>query len=345
MGALILCDALWGDSGKGKISAYLCRKHDAKYCIRAGTGTNAGHSVYEGNKLFKLRQLPCGFLNDKTVVMVGSGVAVDPQVFLDEVKEYGLRSRAKVDFRCPIITEEYRLAESRDSSLSEIGSTKSGTGYTLAQFRLRKAKQARDIPELKDYLADVAEEANNACEAGEKVIVECSQGTMLSLALSPDYPYVTSDNCTAIAAADDAGLNWRAIEDVFMVVKALPTRVGKGPLPYEMSVQEIEKRRLAEYGVVTGRPRRKASQIDMRILKYVSMLNAPSKIALTFCDHYDPDITGANSKTQLTPKILKLIREIEETTRAKVVIAETGKDLNNIIDLSESSDRIPRALV
>jgi adenylosuccinate synthase len=45
MGAIIVVDAFWGDSGKGKVSAWLARQHQALFCARAGTGTNAGHSI------------------------------------------------------------------------------------------------------------------------------------------------------------------------------------------------------------------------------------------------------------------------------------------------------------
>ena len=41
MGAIIIVDAFWGDSGKGKVAAYLAQKHRATYSARAGTGTNA----------------------------------------------------------------------------------------------------------------------------------------------------------------------------------------------------------------------------------------------------------------------------------------------------------------
>ena len=46
MGAIIVVDAFWGDSGKGKIAAYLADKHRAAFSVRAGTGTNAGHSIF-----------------------------------------------------------------------------------------------------------------------------------------------------------------------------------------------------------------------------------------------------------------------------------------------------------
>jgi adenylosuccinate synthase len=335
MGAIIIVDAFWGDSGKGKLSAYLTKKLDARFCVRAGTGINAGHSFYVGDRVYVLNQLPCGFYESKAHIRVGSGVAVYPPAFFREAKEYGLLDRAKVDRRCPIITEEYRRAEGEDEHLAgRIGSTKSGTGYALAEFRLRKAKQAKDIPELKPYLADVALEVNSACERGEKVIIECTQGTMLSLALSPDYPYVTSDNCTAMAAADDVGLNWKHIDGVIMIVKALPSRIGEGPLPYEMTREEIDRQGISEFGVTTGRKRRKASNIDWELLRYATMLNAPTEIVITFCDHLDPLAKGIRRKGDITPKIWNLIRKVEEVTNTKVTIVETGKDIQDIIEIA-----------
>ena len=80
MGAVIVVDAFWGDSGKGKIAAHLARRLGATYGVRAGTGTNAGHSVYmEDGKLLKLNQLPAALVEKESQVRVGSGVAVDPE--------------------------------------------------------------------------------------------------------------------------------------------------------------------------------------------------------------------------------------------------------------------------
>ncbi|HCR19720.1 MAG TPA: hypothetical protein DIU35_19770 [Candidatus Latescibacteria bacterium] len=47
--ATIVVEALWGDSGKGKISAYLALQNKVAFSVRAGTSTNAGHSIYFGD--------------------------------------------------------------------------------------------------------------------------------------------------------------------------------------------------------------------------------------------------------------------------------------------------------
>jgi adenylosuccinate synthase len=334
MGAIIVVDALWGDSGKGKVAAYLSRRENAPLCLRAGIGTNAGHSVYlTDESSVRTRQLPLGFLHAATSVGIGSGVAVDPRVFAAEVERYGLQDRVKVDYRCPIITEEHIRREQQSAHLSEtIGSTKSGSGAAQADFVLRQAPQAKDTPALQPYLADVALLANETARS-QPVIVECSQGTYLSLALSPDYPFVTSGNCTVAAAADDVGLNWRYISGAVMVVKAVPSRVGAGPLPGELGPDEIKQRGIAEYGVVTGRLRRKAAEIPWDMLRYAAMLNGPTEIALTFCDHYDPAVTGAKSRAELTRPVLELIAKVEQACGAPVTLVETGKLFEQIVDL------------
>lgn len=334
MGAFIVVDALWGDSGKGKIAGFLSQRESASLCVRAGVGTNAGHSVYfSDGQSVRTRQLPLGFLNRSTAVAIGSGVAVDPRIFRKEVDAYDLEQRVTVDYRCPIITEEYIRREQESHHLSEtVGSTKSGSGATQADFVLRQARQAKDFPELQPYLADVAQLANDQASAGS-IVIECSQGTFLSLALSPDYPFVTSGNCTVAAAADDVGLSWRNISGAVMVVKAIPSRVGAGPLPGELDADEIKQRGIAEYGVVTGRLRRKAAEIPWDMLRYAAMLNGPTEIALTFCDHLDPEVTGATKPEQLTAKVRDLIAKVEEATGAPVTIVETGKMFEHIIDL------------
>ena len=116
MGAIIIVDAFWGDSGKGKVAAYLAQKHRATYSARAGTGTNAGHSIFfaDGREI-RTHQLPCGLLHPDTQLRVGSGVAVDPEMFFAELDQldpdYDRRERIRVDYRCSLILPESASAK------------------------------------------------------------------------------------------------------------------------------------------------------------------------------------------------------------------------------------------
>ena len=81
MGATIVVGGFFGDEGKGKIISYLAQKDNPSIVVRGGAGPNAGHTIKDGNKTFKVRMLPSGFLNKNSRVMIGPGVVVNPDVF------------------------------------------------------------------------------------------------------------------------------------------------------------------------------------------------------------------------------------------------------------------------
>jgi adenylosuccinate synthase len=332
MGAIVIVDAFWGDAGKGKFCAFLSKECNASLAVRAGTGTNAGHSIYINGNFIKCRMLPLGWINKNTNVLVSSGVTVDPSIFLEEVNKYDLTGRAFVDFRCPIIEPKHIEAEQLDGKLRDIDSTKSGSGMARCDFVMRKGKRANDVDTLSSYIIDGILETNNKA-LNSTVIIEGSQGTFLSLYASDRYPFVTSDNCTTNAFLDDASLNWKLVERVILLVKCLPTCVGHGFLPFEMSSDEITNRKLEEYGVNTGRFKRRSKCIDWDRLNFSVMINGPTEIALTYCDQYDPLITGIRDKHHISSNIKQLIDTIQEKTNLPVSYLETGKDLNDIIIL------------
>ncbi|MBM7785751.1 adenylosuccinate synthetase [Tenggerimyces flavus] len=334
MGAVIIVDALWGDSGKGKVCAHLARRDNVQLAVRAGIGTNAGASVtLDDGTHIRARQLPTGWLNPSTNVAVGPGVLIDPTVFADEVERFGLAGKVFADGRSGIIAPEHVTLDRTDPHLVEtVRTTGSGTGPARADLVLRKAQQAKDVPALGEYLTDVPRLVNETASTGT-VLVEGSQGTMLSLSLSSDYPFTTSGNCTSAAAMDDVGLSWQRVDDVVMVVKALPTRSGAGPLPFELSTDEVAERAVVEYGVVTGRQRRKAAGIAWELLEYAAMLNGPTQIALTFCDHVDPAVRGVRAFDEISEPVRELIRRVEEVTKAPVTLLDTGPRLGDLIDV------------
>lgn len=336
MPATIIVDAFWGDSGKGKTCAHLARRLDADLAVRAGVGTNAGASfTLPDGRLIKQRQLPTAWVNPRTRLAVGPGVLVDPEILLTEMERYDLADRTVIDHRCGVITAADIAEDRSDPHLREVvGTSGSGVGPARARYVNRKADQAGDLHELTRWCSDVALEANTRSARGEQVLIESAQGTQLSLSLSTEYPCTTVKNCTTAAAIDDVGLDWRQVGEVVMVVKAMPTRVGEGPLPHEMSHDEAVARGIAEYGVNTGRPRRKAERIDDDLLAYAAMLNGPTQIALTFTDHYDPAMRGRTEPDDVTLRITELMRHVEAVTGAPVTMIDTGPLLTDLIDLT-----------
>lgn len=340
MPATIVIGAQWGDEGKGLISAYLAAKKDASLVCKAGTGCNAEHGIFLKNNetYLKVNQLPLGWImNSYSKIRIGSGVAVNPDMLFNEMRLYGVKDRVKIDFRCPIITKEHIEAEKNSKKMSSIGSTFSGTGFCRADFILRTAKQAKDIPELEPYLTDLGEEINIVSYHSD-VIIESSQGTLLSLAVSPDYPNVTSDNVTTCAVADDVLLNWKRIKNVILVVKALPTREGAGvfgSIP-ELAEGFVKQQGMFEASSIGGVQRRKASGIDFELLDYAVEVNGATEIALTFCEHYDPDIKNMRAIKDITKPVWELIDKIQDRVGRRVSILNTGKSYRSIIDLEIS---------
>lgn len=340
--AKIIVGAQWGDEGKGKISAYITASDNAVGVARAGTGPNAEHGVFlkDEKTYLKTNQLPLGFIfSSSPYIYIGSGVAVDPKKLFSEMERYKISpERIKIDYRCPIITEEHVKRDTDSKRMQAIGSTMSGVGPCRSDFINRVAKQTKDIPELYPVIADVGKEINTLCSQGKEVVVESSQGTLLSLAASPFYPNVTSDNVTAAAAMDDVLLNWQYVSDVILVVKAMPTREGKkysegdmGAVK-ELTPEEIMSRGLFEPSSIEGQMRRKA-ELDMELLRYSVMINGATQIALTFLDHYDPESKNAKFEKELGRKSRLLIDEIEKEFNIPVTFVDTGKAFDNIIDM------------
>jgi adenylosuccinate synthase len=138
----------------------------------------------------------------------------------------------------------------------------------------------RILPLLRDTGKLVAE----AVESGKRVLLEGAQGTLLDLDHGT-YPFVTSSTATAGGASVGTGLGPTRIDSVVGLVKAYTTRVGGGPFPTELNdaVGEQLRQRGAEFGSVTGRPRR-TGWLDLPALRYAVRVNGLDGLALTKMD-------------------------------------------------------------
>lgn len=334
MPATILVGGFWGDEGKGKIVSHIAFSDKPKIIARGGVGPNAGHTVEVKGKKYGVRMVPSGFVYEDARLFIGAGVLVNPKVFLNEVETLGLSNRIWVDKRCSIIEEKHIKADVGDAHLKQkIGSTGTGCGPANMDRVRRVAKQAKDIEELSPFLADVPLEINESLERDEMVLVEGSQGFGLSLYYGT-YPYVTSKDTTASSMAADVGIGPTKIDEVIVVFKSFPTRVGSGPFPTEMPQEEAEKLGIIEYGTVTGR-RRRIGLWDGELARYSAMINGATQVAITGIDKLDKECYGVTEWNKLTKKAKEFIERVEEDTRVPVTLISTGPDMSHIIDLRE----------
>ena len=145
----------------------------------------------------------------------------------------------------------------------------------------------RLAPKLTPLSTDVGQLIHDALKDGKNVLLEGAQGALLDVDHGT-FPFVTSSNTTAGAAAVGAGVGPRAIDVVLGVVKAYTTRVGNGPFPTEKDDEAGEELRKmgGEYGATTGRPRR-CGWFDAVVAKYASRVNGFTNLAVTKLDVLD----------------------------------------------------------
>jgi adenylosuccinate synthase len=140
---------------------------------------------------------------------------------------------------------------------------------------------------LRPMIRDVSALLTDAMRAGQSIMFEGAQGTLLDIDHGT-YPYVTSSNASIGGICTGLGVPPRAIGRVLGVVKAYTTRVGEGPFPTELSGEMGNRLRESgsEYGAVTGRPRR-CGWYDAVAVRYAARINGLDGLALTKLDVLD----------------------------------------------------------
>lgn len=141
--------------------------------------------------------------------------------------------------------------------------------------------------QLKPMIADVTDLLHRAREAGEHILFEGAQGSLLDIDHGT-YPFVTSSNTTAGGTATGSGFGPLYLDYVLGITKAYTTRVGSGPFPTELScdVGEYLGVKGHEFGATTGRKRR-TGWFDAVALRHMVRVNSITGICLTKLDVLD----------------------------------------------------------
>ena len=329
MGCTVVAGAFWGDEGKGKIISYLALKDKANVCVRTGS-VNAAHTVHFEGRRYALHMVPAGFVYDKCRLLIGAGANVHVPQLLKEVEETGVKGRIRVDKQASIIEPRHSEVDKSDRHLKSLGTTGWGVGPAVQERAKRSARLAKDAPELQLLLTDVAEEANSAVDAGKNVILEGTQGLMLSL-YHGTYPYVTSRDTSAAAICSESGVGLNRVNTVLVVYKSFITRVGTGGLPGELSKEEALRRGWFETAAGTGRERRSAP-FDFDLARRAARIHGATEAAVTKLDILHPECKGARSLDELPKDAKEFIVEVEKAASVPVTIIGTGPDALDIID-------------
>lgn len=144
---------------------------------------------------------------------------------------------------------------------------------------------------IKPMVADISAALYEANKAGQNLLFEGAQGTLLDVDHGT-YPYVTSSNCVSGQASAGTGVGPNMLHYVLGITKAYTTRVGGGPFPSELDIESEGAPgtqmsvKGQEIGTVTKRKRR-CGWFDAAALRRSARINGLTGLCITKLDVLD----------------------------------------------------------
>lgn len=200
-------------------------------------------------------------------------------VYADKVSYNAIRLADFADQA--LLTEKLRIQLGVKNRLFEAFGLQPLTLEAVAQEKLAQYAQVRNA--VREPFGLLQE----ALAKGAEILLEGAQGALLDNDWGT-YPFCTASTTLASGAGGGLGIAPRWISRVMGVTKAYTTRVGAGPMPTELFDEDGDAIRKAgaEFGTVTGRPRR-CGWFDAEIVRFTAQLNGFTEIALTKLDVLD----------------------------------------------------------
>ena len=342
----VLIGGQFGSEGKGHVCSYLAKEYG--FLMRVG-GPNAGHKVIEesSREVSTFHLLPSGTRHSEAKLIIGPGAVLNVQTLLREIADFSVeQDRLTIDPQATVITPEHIKAEAE--LVKAIGSTGQGVGEATAGKILGRkpplAKLAKDERLLGPYLGETYRLLEDAFAQGQKVLLEGTQGSGLSLHHG-SFPHVTSRDTTVSGCLAEAGIPPSRVRRVVVVCRTYPIRVQSpaggtsGPMANEIDFQTISTRSgipLEELETnertSTTNKRRRISEFDWVLFRKSASLNGPTDVALTFADYLSIRNRDARRYEQLTPETIRFVDELERVAGAPVSLVTTRFRGRGIID-------------
>jgi adenylosuccinate synthase len=214
------------------------------------------------------------FLGSRKLGTTGRGIG---PTYADKMNRVGLRVQDLFD--------EHILTQKVSSALDQ-------KNHLLVKVYNRRAITVEEVvTELMSYadrlrpmVRDTMLELNRALDAGQTVLFEGGQATLLDVDHGT-YPFVTSSSATAGGACTGTGVPPGRIDRVAGIAKAYITRVGEGPFPTELfdEMGQWLQTQGGEFGTTTGRARR-TGWYDTVVARYAARINGFTDLVLTKLD-------------------------------------------------------------
>ena len=224
------------------------------------------------------KQMDAALTNHQGKLAAGSTMRGIAPVYADKMFRHGIRIIDLVD--TDILNEKLKKAYQFNSNLINAISDQviEEDERSIYNEYIEYGKQ------LSPYIKDVSLELYHAQQNGKAILFEGAQGISLDVDHGI-YPYTTSSNSIAGNIATGTGVSFRDINRIIGVTKAYISRVGIGPLPTELPVEQGDylRKKGKEYGTTTGRPRR-VGWLDLVQVRQAVRVNGLTEIALTKLD-------------------------------------------------------------
>lgn len=336
MSADIYVGLQYGSEGKGKVCAALAQRYAGS--VRTGA-PNAGHTVIHEGKAYKMRSVPCGWVEPTQRLFIGAGGLINPEVLAKELAALpdDVVDRLRIDFNAGVINEMDIKAEEHARFNDFNGSTSEGVGMAQARKVLRKEGTiAGHDKHLQRFIGDVSREVNNMLNKGLDVQLEGTQGFGLSLNHG-QYPYVTSRDIIASSLLADAGISPRLCGKIIGVMRTYPIRVAGNSGP--MGAQETDWVTVAqrcgapdgaiqERTTVTNRIRR-VSELDWDLLRRAVLINRPTGVIITFADYLDWNLHSLTHEQYFV------------TAMRNLAMTRAQDALENFVEMTERALNVP----
>jgi adenylosuccinate synthase len=175
MKTLVVLGAQWGDEGKGKVVDLLSEKADV--IVRYQGGSNAGHTVVINDKKYVLHLIPSGILHKNKINIIGSGVVVEPEALIQEIKELkdkgiDCKGNLYISKRAHLIMPYHKIFDKESESkkgLKKIGTTGRGIGPTYVDKVARVCIMVCDLFEEEAFFRKIQENVAEANEIATKI--------------------------------------------------------------------------------------------------------------------------------------------------------------------------------
>jgi len=185
------------------------------------------------------------------------------------------------------LISENNLDHRLETVLLHHNAIRKGLGKKIFEKEKLKDELLKIAPEILKFSQPVWLRIDEFKKQKKRILFEGAQGILLDVDHGT-YPFVTSSNTVASAAATGTGCGPNSIHYVLGITKAYTTRVGEGPFPTELKddIGELLGSRGKEFGTVTSRKRR-CGWFDGVLVRQTIKISGIDGIALTKLDVLD----------------------------------------------------------